>query len=749
MTRPERPRLRALADRLGILPSYLDIAGVERVTADATREALLRAMGYEAADESAAAETLLELERRERERLLDPVRVVRSDGQRSRHVRVRLPEGASGPVDWRLELVEEGGTTRVAEGRIPNRFRRPSAFLPLPGDARDGYHTLRLTVTDAAGPRDAEQSLILVPGSCPAPGEVTGGRSVFGTTVNLYTVRSARNWGAGDVADLASLVRWSSAAGAAFIGLNPLHALWNRGWGISPYRPVSRLFLNPLYIDLEAAPELAQSPEARRVIESAEFRAELDRVRAADHVDYEGVMRLKRSALEPLHRTFAARHRGRDTGRGAAYARFLERKGVELADYATFLALDEHFRRLDAEADGGWRRWPAAYRDPRSPEVAAFRDAHAEEVDLHRYVQFELERQLAAAGDDARTAGLRVGVYQDLALGTAPDGSDPWAFPGLFVEGASAGAPPDDFSRLGQNWGLPPIDPHRLAEDGYRYWIRLLRAAFAAAGALRIDHVMGLFRLYWIPAGHPGTEGAYVRYPSNDLIGILALESRRRGALVVGEDLGTVPPGLRSALARRNILSSRVLYFERKPEGFRSSSRYPRRALVTANTHDLPPLAGFWEGRDLVLRREVGHIETDQELERARAERERDRQALRRRLVSERCLRARSGASEALPYAELCAAVTAFLSRTPCWLAALSLDDLTGETDPVNLPGVGAERYPSWSRRMRVALEDLAGHPVALRALEETRSRASGREPGGGRPAANQESPPPGADRAR
>lgn len=711
----QRPELRALAERLGILSSYIDQSGrQEHHTRDATREALVAALGHDGSSEAAAAASLEALEQVERARLLDPVQVWREHAQREPRVRVRLPESEEATA-YSLELVGEDGRSARVEGRAPALRPGGELDLPLPLRPPAGYHRLRVVLEARGGTRLGEALLVVAPRACLGPAERLGERSVFGLWANLYTVRSRRNWGFGDLGDLRGLLRFCAESGGAFVGLNPLHAIRGRGHDVSPYGPLSRLYRSVLYLDVEAVPELAVCEEARALLAAPELRAALERLREAPRIDTASVLDAKLRVLEPLHRRFVALHRDQPTPRGVEYTRYLEREGDTLRDFATFCALVE--RSGDPFSDP--RRWSNGLRDPRSAEVAAFRAAHPEPVDRQRWIQFELDRQLAAAAREGRDAGLPLGLYTDLAVGSAPDGADPWLFPGLFAEGVHAGAPPDDYSSTGQDWGFPPLDPHRLRADGYRYWVRLLRAGFGHAGALRIDHALGLFRLYWIPAGRPGSEGAYVRYPTDDLLGILALESQRHRAVSVAEDLGTIPPEVPGALASWGVLSSKVLYFERQDGGFRPSSAYSSRALVTANTHDLPPLAGFFADRDLELRREVGQM-SPEEVGEARSRRERERSALLWRLREEGCLPPGDGVPSA---PELCAAVNAFLCRTPSPLVGISLDDVAGELDPVNLPGVPVERWPSWSRRMRLALEELAGDPGVARALEGVRSR--------------------------
>lgn len=718
-----RPALRALAEHAGILASYLDQNGRDvRETADETREALVAAMGLDGSTELAAEGALVARRREERERLVAPVLVWREYEHGRPGLHVTLPDALAGkPLRFELELELEDGALHARDGTLPAFAQGAQLDLPLPVTPAQGYHHVRLVLRGEGAERHGEQSLVMAPRTCFSVAERLGDRKAFGLWTNLYTVRRRGDWGIGDLGALHELVTLAANIGASFVGVNPLHATLGRGSGVSPYSPVSRLFKNPLYLDVEAIPELAESEEAMALVGEPGFQAALRALRASPAVDYAGVQALREPVLRALHRTFRARHEHAATARGDAWRTYCNRQGDALRDFCTFLALRAAQEAIDPLLSD-WLRWPTELREPGRPAVEAFRLAHEDEISFHAWLQFELDRQLGATAAAARDAGLPIGVYEDLAIGSAPDSSDTWAFPHLFLRGVSVGAPPDDYSSTGQDWGLPPLDPLVLRANAYRYFVLLLRAAFAHAGALRIDHVMGLFRLFVIPAGRPGSEGAYLRYPADDLLGILALESRRHQALVVGEDLGTVPENVPGTLASWGILSSRVLYFERDDwSGFRPSGTWSPRALATANTHDLPPLAGWFEDRDLLLRREVGQIGTDEELTRARTQRAAEKGALIERLVNEGCL---AGDGREAGPVERCAAVNSFLCRTPAPLVGVSLDDLALETEPVNLPGVPVEAHPSWSRRMRLRVDELAEAREVREALAPLVSRA-------------------------
>jgi 4-alpha-glucanotransferase len=516
-----RSSLRALADDIGIIPEYVDQTGRERrKTSDETRVALLAALGIDASTEDRAAEALASRRAHERAELVPPVHVVAEGDAAAAIVRVRAPATSARDATWRLEIITESGGRHSAEGT----WRGRSIEAALPVSLPLGYHDIHIALSAGRREWHARQRRIVVPEGCALPRDVLDGDRAFGIVANLYAVRGRRDWGVGDFGDLGRLAEWAAAQGADFVGVNPLHAVRNRGGDVSPYNPVSRLFKNPIYVDVCAVPELDQAPEVRERIASEELQAELSALRESADVRYAQVMAVKGLALDALHRVFRARANADPANpRVRAYTAYVTAHEPALTKYAAFMGGD-------------------------SPERA----------DYHRWLQFELDRQLGAAAARARDAGMRIGLYPDLAIGSAGDGADARAYPELFVRGVSVGSPPDPYAATGQNWGFPPINPHALRRSAYAYFVQLLRSGFRHAGALRIDHVMGLFRLFWIPEGDEARNGAYVRYPSSDLLGILALESRRHGALVVGEDLGTVPRDVPPALRKWGVLSSKV-----------------------------------------------------------------------------------------------------------------------------------------------------------------------------------------------
>jgi 4-alpha-glucanotransferase len=502
--------------------------------------------------------------------------------------------------------------------------------------------------------------LIVAPGRCPLP------RRGWGWAAQLYATRSTQSWGIGDLADLRRLGRWARRLGAHLLLINPLSApLPLATQQASPYCASSRRFLNPLYLRVEDVPGAeALGPELERV-------AALGRALNRDRIIDRGrVFALKMEALERLW--------ARGAGRDPAFDRYVSSSGASLREFAIFSALSERY-------GGGFRVWPEAYRRPDGPAVAAFAAARAERVRFHQWLQWCLDGQLARASAETP-------VMQDLPIGVDPDGADAWAWQDALATGATVGAPPDRYVRRGQDWGLPPFVPHRLRALGYQPFVETIRAALRHAGGLRIDHVMGLFRLFWIPGGLPPAEGGYVRYPADDLLSIVALESHRAGAVVVGEDLGTVEAGVRERLAQYGVLSYRVLWFEDDPP-----STYPESAMAAVTTHDLPTIAGLWTGADIAEQRALGLEPNETAIE-----------AVRKRLA------ATTGATGKTPIDDVVDATHRRLAEAPSLLITATLDDALAVAERPNVPGTTDER-PNWSIALPATLETLETAPLALR----------------------------------
>ncbi len=668
------------------MPHFIEQSGVRRDTSVASMRAVLAATGLAVQTARETVDTW-ETMRQAAPPPLPPTWVQQA-GRVTQPV--FLPKACRGRTYTAVCTLEDG-TQKKTEGRTPNSAKM---WLTLPWTLPCGYHTLQWCCAHIT----IDQTLIVTPSRCYTVADALGpGGKTCGVWANLYSMRSPHNWGMGDFRDLHTLIDWSARAGANFVGINPLHALRNRGNDISPYSPISRLYKNPLYLDVAAIAELPNCPEALRLMRSKAWQAHLRATRNQDAVDYEAVRALKLGVLRKLHAHFT---KMRSTPKKRAYRAFLGRHGERLHDFAVFCALDDHF--VDKGMWSGCNGWPQDYRRHNSPAVHAFAEKHAQEVDFHCYLQFELENQLAGV-TAAASETMAIGLYQDLAIGTAPSGAEPWVFPHLFVPGISVGAPPDYYARQGQDWGLPPLHPQALRADGYSYFRLLLQSAMGQGGALRLDHAMGMMRLFWIPRGRPAKLGAYVRYPLEDMLSILALESVRHKSVVIGEDLGTVPAGFGAVLRRYGILSSKVMYFETRKNGtFRAAANYSDHALVTATTHDHAPLRCFFTSADCDLRRRVGNLRNDAALRAAKKQRANEIKALVARLRADKCL-LHKGPNPLTPkmFTE---AVHRFLRKTPAPLVGISLDDIVGETRPVNMPGVGPAQFPSWKRRIRALL---------------------------------------------
>ena len=729
--------LQQLADLAGIVNEYHDIWGNAHAASDATRRGLLSAMGIACDNEERISAALTDWRTRHWRQRLAPV-LVAPAGQVP-HVRLHLPQAEMATrLHWTLHL-ENGGTLNgeCLPGDLPciestELDGQPwcALALDLPAIHDTGYHRLHISCVEKP------LNLIVHPPRCHQPlGE---DQRVWGLSVQLYGVRSRRNWGMGDFGDLPKLAAWAAQAGADLVGVNPLHALFpHNPRHASPYSPSSREFINTLYIDVEAVPEFAACAKTRALVEAPDFQARLSALRAADLVDYAGVAELKNSILERLYRHFRKHHLDADSARGREFLAWRAAGGADLAQFALYQTLQEHLFAQDANC-WGWPVWPEQYRDPAAAAVAGFAVAHRERVEYFQYLQWLAATQLEAAGVAARQQGMRIGLYQDLAVGVDLGGADTWADRELYAIGARIGCPPDDFSLMGQDWGLPPWIPERLREQGYAPFIAMLRANMRGAGALRLDHVMGLMRLYWAPPGEDARSGAYLNYPLNDLLGILALESRRNQCLIVGEDLGTVPDAVRGALHDLGVLSYRLFYFERdwgqeNHGAFKLPHEYPQQALVAGSTHDLPTLAGYWRGEDIELRTRLGLYPSDEQRTHQIAERALDRGRLLATLARAGLLPDDvSPDPEQVPAMTpgLLRAIHRYLARTPSKLFMLQAEDLLNQTEQANLPGT-VEQHPNWQRKLRLDIEawtDDKDIQAMADALSGERSNAPGQD---------------------
>jgi 4-alpha-glucanotransferase len=531
------------------------------------------------------------------------------------------------------QLTLEGGATQRVERSLP-------AGLP------PGYHSL----APDAGPG---LTLIASPGRCPLPPE-----PAWGFAAQLYAARSEQSWGFGDLRDLARLGRSSHDLGAGFVLVNPLHATSpTLPQQTSPYFPGSRCFLNPLYLAVEDIPGATEGADLDRV--AAAGRA-LNRDRL---IDRDRVWALKSEALEALYRDFGGDQR---------FDAYVAERGETLTKFATFSALAQ-------QHGGAWPSWPSSLRDVRSAAVRAFASSPtgSARVRYHAWLQWLLDEQLQSAAHS-------LPVVTDLAIGVDPGGADAWMWPEVFATGMRVGAPPDQFNTRGQDWALPPFDPWRLRQACYDPWIESIRGALRHGGGLRLDHVMGLFRLYWIPAGVTPAEGAYVRYPQDDLLNIVALEAHRAGAYVVGEDLGTVEPQAREELAGRDVMSYRVWWFEDDVP-----AKWPRKAMGAVTTHDLPTVAGVLTGSDLAVQRRL-QLEPNEEAA----------TQLRGKLM------ARAQAEAGTPVETVIARVYADLARAPCLLLTASLDDALALEERPNMPAT-VDEWPNWRLALPKPLDEL------------------------------------------
>ncbi|MBW6425365.1 4-alpha-glucanotransferase [Rhizobium sp. XQZ8] len=532
---------------------------------------------------------------------------------------------------------------------------------------------------------------------------------VWGISLQLYELRSERNWGIGDFEDLVEMVRFAATLGADFVGLNPLHAPFLADPDrCSPYEPSNRQMLNPLYIAVDKITSFEST---------SELEARLQELRSTDLVDYIQVAETK---LAVLREVWASWRRLSDNSSRQNFEAFVANGGEILRRHALFEALSAFMGEKGSGT--GWKSWPAAYQQPESAEVAAFADEHADTIDFHIWLQWLCNQQLIRVAETARDAGLRIGLYLDLAVGEAIDGSATWSEPDAYIADATVGSPPDPFAPNGQDWHLAAFHPAKIVSGDDAPYRRMVTAAMRYAGAIRIDHAAALRRLFLVPLESLPEGGAYVDYPQNGLLQILAEASSKFRCLVIGEDLGMLPDGLQKDLAEAQILSYRILSYEREEEGFKPTEAYPRLSLACISTHDHQTLAGWWRGADIKARLDHGVVPPD--LTEAHVkERQHEREDLKVALEeagTDPPNRLPSSAAGEHKLNDLIVSAHRFIAKTASMLAGVRLADMTGEKRPTNIPGT-SDSYPNWKPKLSVAIEQLASVSLLLRIAEAVR----------------------------
>ena len=667
------PDLYQLANAHGVATEFWDWQGRHTVVSAETIVTVLAALGVDASTPEKTGVALYYDWLHRWERMLPPCLVTRQGW--SPWFAVHVDHGADVSV-W-VET-EDGG--RRSDVHQQDHLVNPEwvngtlvgeATFAVPADLPLGYHRL----IAVSGDRRAECPLIITPSWVGLP-PAMGDRRAWGMALQLYSVRSRRSWGVGDLGDLTDLTTWAGVErGAGFVLVNPLHAAEPAApMEPSPYLPVTRRFANPLYLRPEMIEEYAYLDDDARAEVDA-LRSSVSPLNKADRIDRDASWTAKDAALRLVHRV------PRSPGRQISYRAFLDAEGPGLVDFATWSALSVRY-------GNDWNEWPSELHDPHSEAVAAARSEMADAVDYYCWLQWVLDEQLGGVQEEAQAAGMPIGLMQDLAVGVHPEGADSWGLGDVLARNIHVGAPPDAFNQQGQDWSQPPWRPDKLAETGYSAYRDLLRTVLRHAGGLRVDHIIGLFRLWWIPADEAPTAGTYVRYDHEALIGILALEAVRKNAVLVGEDLGTVEPWVRDYLRERGILGTSVLWFEYDHEGKPLHPEHWRElCLATVTTHDLPPTAGYLRSDHVRLRHELGLLtrDVDEEMAVDAAERQAWVDVLADRGLLE------PGA----PVEQTVEALHRLLMWSPSRLIGVSLTDMVGDRRTQNQPGT-TDEYQNW-----------------------------------------------------
>ncbi|MCW8995688.1 MAG: 4-alpha-glucanotransferase [Psychromonas sp.] len=697
-----------------INPFFVDAWGNPTQVSDENIRNLIVKMGADAFDDSALTAYYLEQEEKHWLSPLAPVAIFQKNSEYIFDLCLPI-DFAAEPLLYKITL-EDGNeykktfcATDFPLTAIKNisdiEFQCYQVTLVV--DLPIGYHSLSLYqqgIDDAL----STMSLIITPSRCYVPESIAQGEKIWGSSVQLYCVKSETNWGMGDFSDLKTLLIKTKENGGDFIGLNPIHALLpSQPKKASPYSPSSRKWLNILYTDITAVDEFSRNKVLQTKVHSLEFKQKLAALRDTDWVDYEKVSALKLSSLRAL---FATLNDGsvESKKRLTIFNQYIEEKGESLMQQASYDALQFYFQALDADS-WGWNVWPEEFQAFQNEAVQLWIKNNQQEVLFWCYTQWVAELQLEEADQLAKSLGMTLGIYRDLAVGVAINSSDIWANRSLYCEHISIGAPPDILGPQGQSWGLPPISPEQLQKTAYQPAIELLRSNMRNCGALRIDHVLGLLRLWWVPENETAAKGAYVYYQVKDLLNLLALESVRNKCLVIGEDLGTIPDGMDILLKEAGVYSYKVFFFEQAADGgYIAPEHYAEQAMATLSTHDMPTIKGFWDCNDLYLGRELGLYKDPQAFEGLLSSRAFCKQKILDSLHGSGCLpddfprdAAQTEMNQTLNFA-----LQKHLAKASSSLLSLQLEDFLEMDQPVNVPGTSDE-YRNWQRKLSKNIEQL------------------------------------------
>lgn len=695
-----------LAQLVGFHQSYTDSFGRQVFAKDEARQALLNAMGYDLSSDAVLDAQIKSLNEQTWRTMLPATHIAKCE-ESEHSLTLSIKQSQSNTV--KLGITTETGESiqqelalinlkRVDETQLGSEhFVKYQLTLPT---LTQGYHQLSVAYEE----QNASCHLIFAPKTCYSPQEASPSK-MWGYAAQLYSLKSENNWGMGDFGDLLGLVEKSAKQGVSAIGLNPLHPLYpNNPAHRSPYSPTSRCFLNVMYIDVTNVPNYQDCQAAQQRFTSDEFQAKLAFAKTTELIDYPAVADVKYQILALLFADFTA---NADKTLTTEFQAFKAEQGADLLALTTFDALYEYFRAQDENAYG-WKMWPSEYQNPSSEAVKAFQQSHAVRIDYFAFLQWLAHRQLTEVANTAKAQGMPVGLYLDLAVGCDGSGVDVWCDKEVYVSGAAVGAPPDAMNTLGQDWGLTPINPVALKQQGYLPLVKALRSNMQYAGALRIDHILGLMRQYWVAPGMKADEGVYITFPLEDILRIIALESRREECVVIGEDLGTVPDGFGDIMAAAGLLSYKVLFFERWDSGFfMRSELYPAQSMVTVSTHDLPTLTGWWTGRDLEWRQALGLYPNEEMGQQERNARIEDRQLLLSALDDLNVIDMAKAPqrSPAKMNTELSVAVQKYMAQAPSHIQLIPLEDALEIVEQVNIPGT-IDQHPNWRQKLPVGLDD-------------------------------------------